>query len=135
MRKMIKMRQLIFGLLALMVIVSCDTEDDGYGNGSPDPVEDPSGDSDGDSGDSDDQENFNEVQLRNDGTFGQVFTNSEGFTLYFFAPDSNGSSNCNGGCIAAWPAFNAPELTLDEGLDSADFWFNNKGRWCPTNNL
>lgn len=120
MKKTIKMKQLILSLIALMVIISCDS-DDGNGNDIPNPVEDPSGDPDGGSDNPDSQETPNEVQLRDDATFGQVFTNSEGFTLYFFAPDSNGDSNCNGGCISAWPAFNSQALTLDDGLNTNDF--------------
>jgi predicted lipoprotein with Yx(FWY)xxD motif len=32
-----------------------------------------------------------------------VLTNSKGFTLYSFAPDTSTKSNCNGGCAKAWP--------------------------------
>ncbi|MEM8763816.1 MAG: hypothetical protein AAGD88_08385 [Bacteroidota bacterium] len=63
----------------------------------------------------------NAVRLRNDADFGSVLTNSEGFTLYFFAPDSKGDSNCIDGCIATWPAFHEAQLTLDAGLAASDF--------------
>ncbi len=63
----------------------------------------------------------NLVKLRTDATFGNVLTNAEGFTLYFFAPDSKGDSNCLGNCSAAWPTFYESELTLDDGLDANDF--------------
>ena len=32
-----------------------------------------------------------------------VLTNANGFTLYWFAPDTGGTSNCNGSCAAYWP--------------------------------
>jgi predicted lipoprotein with Yx(FWY)xxD motif len=32
-----------------------------------------------------------------------VLTNSRGFTLYWFAPDTPTKSNCNGTCAAYWP--------------------------------
>ena len=33
----------------------------------------------------------------------KVLTNSRGFTLYWFAPDTPTKSNCNGACAAYWP--------------------------------
>lgn len=97
------------------------SEDDGYGNDNPNPVEDSTDTPDDSSDDPDPAPSSNQVQLRNDATFGQVMTDADGFTLYFFAPDSDGSSNCSGGCADAWPVFNPSELTLDNGLDTADF--------------
>ena len=32
-----------------------------------------------------------------------VLTNSKGFTLYSFAPDTSTTSNCNGTCAQNWP--------------------------------
>jgi len=32
-----------------------------------------------------------------------VITNSKGFTLYAFAPDTSTKSNCNGSCTKFWP--------------------------------
>ena len=32
-----------------------------------------------------------------------VLTNSKGFTLYWFAPDSRAASRCTGQCAAYWP--------------------------------
>ena len=37
-----------------------------------------------------------------------VLTNSKGFTLYLFAPDSATKSVCNGGCASYWPPVKAP---------------------------
>ncbi len=32
-----------------------------------------------------------------------VLTNSKGFTVYSFAPDTSTKSNCNGACATSWP--------------------------------
>jgi predicted lipoprotein with Yx(FWY)xxD motif len=37
-----------------------------------------------------------------------VITNSKGFTLYSFAPDTSTKSNCNGSCAAIWPPLKGP---------------------------
>ncbi|WP_245625580.1 hypothetical protein [Flagellimonas eckloniae] len=99
------MKKFFLSIYALLLLVGC-TSDDSYGD---------------DPGDDNPAPEENAVRLSSDATFGNILTNSEGFTLYFFAPDSNGESNCSGGCIDAWPVFNASELTLDNGLDEGDF--------------
>jgi predicted lipoprotein with Yx(FWY)xxD motif len=38
----------------------------------------------------------------------KVLTNSKGFTLYSFAPDTATKSNCNGACATAWPPQKGP---------------------------
>jgi predicted lipoprotein with Yx(FWY)xxD motif len=38
----------------------------------------------------------------------QVLTNSAGFTLYWFAPDTSTTSNCNGSCATYWPPVKGP---------------------------
>jgi predicted lipoprotein with Yx(FWY)xxD motif len=37
-----------------------------------------------------------------------VLANAEGFTLYWFAPDTATRSNCNGSCAAYWPPVKGP---------------------------
>ena len=37
-----------------------------------------------------------------------VLTNSKGFTLYSFAPDTSTKSNCNGTCAQNWPPVTGP---------------------------
>ena len=37
-----------------------------------------------------------------------VLTNSKGFTLYSFAPDTATKSNCNAGCVQYWPPVKGP---------------------------
>jgi len=37
-----------------------------------------------------------------------VLTNSKGFTLYWFVPDTSTKSNCNASCIKYWPPVAGP---------------------------
>jgi predicted lipoprotein with Yx(FWY)xxD motif len=37
-----------------------------------------------------------------------VLTNAQGFTLYWFAPDTSTTSNCNGSCATFWPPLKGP---------------------------
>lgn len=37
-----------------------------------------------------------------------VLTNAQGFTLYWFAPDTSTASMCNGTCAATWPPLQGP---------------------------
>ena len=77
------------------------------------------------SDDSDEQPNppaqQNAVRLATDATFGNILTDSEGMSLYFFSRDVKGDSRCLDGCLAAWPIFYAADLTLDDGLEASDF--------------
>ncbi|MGB3585542.1 MAG: fasciclin domain-containing protein [Tunicatimonas sp.] len=61
------------------------------------------------------------VQLSENDEFGEILVDAEGNTLYLFTPDVNGESACAGGCIERWPVFYTEELTVGEGLDTADF--------------
>jgi predicted lipoprotein with Yx(FWY)xxD motif len=38
----------------------------------------------------------------------QVVTNSKGFTLYWFAPDTSTTSKCTGSCATFWPPVKGP---------------------------
>jgi len=44
-----------------------------------------------------------------------VLTNSSGFTLYWFAPDTPTKSNCNGSCASFWPPVKGP-VTAGSGV-------------------
>jgi|HubBroStandDraft_3_1064219.scaffolds.fasta_scaffold331240_1 predicted lipoprotein with Yx(FWY)xxD motif len=44
-----------------------------------------------------------------------VITNSKGFTLYAFAPDTSTKSNCNGSCTKFWPPMAGP-VTAGSGV-------------------
>ena len=37
-----------------------------------------------------------------------VLTNSQGFVLYWFVPDTSTTSKCNGACAAFWPPLKGP---------------------------
>ncbi len=95
------MKNLFILLFASVFVLSCSSDDDYGTNQGPDTE--------------------NSVRLRNDATFGNVLTNIDGVTLYFFAPDAKGDANCLGGCADSWPAFFAENLILDAGLEAADF--------------
>ncbi|MDT0607771.1 hypothetical protein [Croceitalea rosinachiae] len=110
------MKKLFLLVTITFLVMSCSSDDNDLGN-------DQNQDQDQNAGGDDDDPIAveNAVRLVTDATFGSVLTNSEGFTLYFFAPDSKGDSNCLDGCATTWPAFNTTELTLDSGLNAADF--------------
>ena len=63
------------------------------------------------------------VMLKDDPNLGSVLTDSEGRTLYFFARDTKGISNCTGGCLSRWPVFNVDNILLPPGgaLSDDDF--------------
>ena len=44
-----------------------------------------------------------------------VLTNSKGFTLYSFGPDTSTTSNCNGSCATYWPPVVGP-VTAGPGV-------------------
>jgi predicted lipoprotein with Yx(FWY)xxD motif len=50
------------------------------------------------------------VMLGGNDELGEFLVDSQGMTLYLFANDEPGASNCNGGCAAAWPP-----LLIEEG--------------------
>ncbi|NIF05170.1 hypothetical protein F3J23_06910 [Chryseobacterium sp. Tr-659] len=65
-----------------------------------------------------------EIQLRSDTSLGNILTDKEGRTLYYFANDPTAMSNCTGGCEQVWPAFNVENLSaenLGPGLNFPDF--------------
>jgi predicted lipoprotein with Yx(FWY)xxD motif len=45
----------------------------------------------------------------------QVLTNSKGFTLYWFVPDTSTKSNCDGSCATYWPPVKGP-VTAGSGV-------------------
>lgn len=61
------------------------------------------------------------ILVRNDPTFGLILTDTENRTLYFFARDTKGLSNCAGGCLSRWPIFNVDEIIPPPGLSEDDF--------------
>ena len=92
---------LIWSLLAgLMVFSACNDDEE-----TPAPVQDeePS------------------VELGNDSQLGKYLTDEEGLTLYFFTPDVDGNSACEGGCVGNWPLFYLSNIKVGQGLDAGDF--------------
>ncbi|GGE96484.1 hypothetical protein [Hymenobacter cavernae] len=61
------------------------------------------------------------VKLTNTAAFGNILTDGQGNTLYYFTRDVAGTSACTGGCAAVWPVFYSADLTLGDGLNAADF--------------
>jgi len=61
------------------------------------------------------------VQLSDNTKFGKILTDNKGMSLYFFANDAAGTSNCDGNCAVLWPAFYKENLNIGTGLDAADF--------------
>jgi predicted lipoprotein with Yx(FWY)xxD motif len=44
-----------------------------------------------------------------DSDFGAILTDAAGMTIYFFANDTEGTSNCEGDCLANWPPVEAED--------------------------
>lgn len=42
-----------------------------------------------------------------DPKLGNILTNAQGFTLYVYSKDSNGTSACTGACAGIWPPLTA----------------------------
>lgn len=107
------MKKPLILLFTMLFLLSCSNDDggtppDNMGNPTPTPTPTPTPEA-------------NAVRLRSDGTFGNMLTDSEGMSLYFFSPDAKGDSNCTDGCLNVWPVFYEADLTLDDGLDADDF--------------
>ena len=60
------------------------------------------------------------LQLATSTTFGNVFTDGDGKTLYFFAIDATGDSGCTGGCALTWPVYYAGNETAPTGITATD---------------
>ncbi|MDB2606224.1 hypothetical protein N9Y48_00450 [Zobellia sp.] len=110
------MKKLFLLAMVTVFVIGCTSNDIGFEN-EQDQDQNDNQDLEGD----DDPVVENSVRLEVDANFGTVMTNSEGFTLYFFAPDSKGDSNCLGGCATTWPPFHSNDLSLDDGLDANYF--------------
>jgi len=61
-----------------------------------------------------------DIQVRST-ALGDVLTDADGRTLYFFTLDTDGNSNCTGGCLGNWPAFSDADVQVGEGLDASYF--------------
>ncbi|OGO53948.1 MAG: hypothetical protein A2V85_00105 [Chloroflexi bacterium RBG_16_72_14] len=53
---------------------------------------------------------------------GSILADGTGRILYVFTDDTDGVSNCSGGCLANWPALLSDAVpALGQGLDAEDF--------------
>jgi len=52
---------------------------------------------------------------------GQFLTDGSNMTLYTFANDESGVSNCSGECLDKWPPFYVDPASVVEGCDVGDF--------------
>jgi len=61
------------------------------------------------------------VKLTNNATFGDILTDGQGNTLYYFSRDVAGTSACSGNCAAVWPTFYTADMKVGDGLKADDF--------------
>jgi len=61
------------------------------------------------------------VKITTNSSLGDIITDGNGMTLYFFTKDAFGSSLCTNGCVNIWPIFYADSLIIGEGLNLDDF--------------
>ena len=63
-----------------------------------------------------------DVQVTNTAEYGDILTDREGLSLYFFTKDAQSeASSCTDGCLDAWPLFDQGNLYLPEDLNRDDF--------------
>ncbi|GAB2555549.1 hypothetical protein [Spirosoma areae] len=61
------------------------------------------------------------IATRQDAKLGSLLTDGSGNTLYLFAKDVAGASQCSGGCTDTWPVFYEKNKVFADGLDSTQF--------------
>jgi predicted lipoprotein with Yx(FWY)xxD motif len=61
------------------------------------------------------------IKLAENPTFGKILTDTDGRSLYFFSLDTKDNSACLDGCLTVWPVFYKASITVDAGLQAADF--------------
>lgn len=61
------------------------------------------------------------IEITNTQAHGEVLADGDGNVLYYFTPDVEGVSACEGACINSWPVFYAAEPRPGGGLDPANF--------------
>jgi predicted lipoprotein with Yx(FWY)xxD motif len=61
------------------------------------------------------------VKLSMSTKFGNIITDNNGRSLYFFSVDIAGNSGCITGCSVTWPTFYKDNLTIGTGLTATDF--------------
>jgi predicted lipoprotein with Yx(FWY)xxD motif len=61
------------------------------------------------------------VKLTATATLGNVITDNNGRSLYFFSRDAAATSTCVDGCAITWPVFYKENLEIGTGLEATDF--------------
>jgi len=61
------------------------------------------------------------VQLSVDARFGNILTDNNGHSLYFFSNDVSGGTRCVGSCAVTWPVFYKENPVIGNGLNASDF--------------
>jgi predicted lipoprotein with Yx(FWY)xxD motif len=61
------------------------------------------------------------VVLTSNSSFGNILTDNNGKSLYFFFNDASSTSTCAGDCAMIWPAFYVANPTYGPGLSASDF--------------
>ena len=63
------------------------------------------------------------ILLGDDATFGDILTDNQSRSLYFFTRDQDGTNHCTGGCTLKWPVFYSEEIILATGssVNPSDF--------------
>lgn len=63
------------------------------------------------------------VLITVDDVHGEIITDGDGVSLYFFTRDADGTNHCTGGCENFWPIFYEADIRLEESsaLDANDF--------------
>ena len=56
------------------------------------------------------------VEKRSTDKYGDILVNSDGMSLYMFAPDSSQKSTCYGNCANAWPPLTSDSPTTGDGV-------------------
>lgn len=56
------------------------------------------------------------LQTVSTSSHGEVLADSAGNVLYFFTPDAEGTSTCEGECLNSWPVFTVDSLAADENV-------------------
>lgn len=69
----------------------------------------------------DDDVNPGLITQKEHSTLGSILVDGKGRTLYVFAKDVNGQSQCTGTCLTEWRVYYASNLKPAEGIDAANF--------------
>jgi predicted lipoprotein with Yx(FWY)xxD motif len=68
----------------------------------------------------DDEEDAITLQTARDAELGRFLVDENGMTLYMFTLDEAGKSNCDAGCLAAWPPLLADrDVVAGDGVDAS----------------